>query len=202
MDTKRSDLAAGAAGAVLFLITYLLLKWHLVVALLLAGLTYAGVRLSMTSAPKIGKTSLEGFDQAARLESIYARAVEDVKALDTATKATEDAALVPKAEHLLESATAILRYLEKNPKAISPSEHFLEYYLGSANRILGNYAKLEGAGVSAEKMATLRTDTLASLDHLQTIFGRQLDGYYRDAIVELEVESDLLDKTVKLGGDL
>ena len=93
-----------------------------------------------------------------------------------------------------------MNYLSNNYKAISASEHFLEYYLGTANRIIKNFAEMQNTSISESKSKLIRNETLESLDYLQDIFTRQLDSYYEDKILSLEIESDLLEKTVKLGG--
>lgn len=93
-----------------------------------------------------------------------------------------------------------MKYLSNNYKAILPSEHFLEYYLGTANRIIKNFVEMQNTSISDTKSELIRKETIESLDYLQDIFTKQLDSYYEDKIVSLEIESELLEKTVKLGG--
>ena len=67
---------------------------------------------------------------------------------------------------------------------------------------MDNYNDLDRANVSADKFNDIKEKTKESLDLLIKIFASQMDAYHKDKINKLEVETDLLEQTIKLGGDI
>ncbi|MCI6585279.1 MAG: 5-bromo-4-chloroindolyl phosphate hydrolysis family protein [Mobiluncus porci] len=104
--------------------------------------------------------------------------------------------------HLVKLGKQILSYVESDPTAMSKSEHFLEYYFPMLQKILQNYVSLSGVMLEPTKREQIEAITQESLEYLDTIFQKQLDGYHNNKILEIEAQSDLLEKTAKLGGDL
>lgn len=108
--------------------------------------------------------------------------------------------IAEKAQSLSGIAQNILDYLEDAPKEISSSRHFLNYYLPTANKIIGNYLHLKRANVSTDKFNLITERTVESLDLINQVFAQQRDNYYKDQMLALEVETELLEKTIRLGG--
>lgn len=200
-DGARSILST-IVSSILFLVTLLLFKWHFLVSAGLSILTYFGVLLVTAPIKKIGNVSVEKIDQGERISRIYEQANENIRQINKQQTLINDKEVFEKIGMLSEKGSSIMNYLSNNYKAISASEHFLEYYLGTANRIIKNFAEMQNTSISESKSKLIRNETLESLDYLQDIFTRQLDSYYEDKILSLEIESDLLEKTVKLGGGI
>lgn len=55
--------------------------------------------------------------------------------------------------------------------------------------------------MSSEKFLEIEAKTYESLALLNGVYAKQRDGYYEDQISDLEIETELLEKTLKLGGD-
>lgn len=183
-----------------FLFMTFLIKWNFFVVAILSVLIYLGLSLVTSPVRKLGGVDLEKIDQGHRLADIYELAEKNYGEMQAFQKMIKDTEISSKSKKLNIKAQNILSYLSKNTQAISPSEHFLDYYLDTANRIVKNYVEMEDTDVSEAKRTLIKDETGQSLDYLEEIFSRQLDSYYEDKILSLEVESDLLEKTVKLGG--
>lgn len=198
----KQNILAGLVSSLVFLILFLVLKWHLVISLLLAVGVFAAVYLLAKPVRKIGNIELENLVNGMELHEIYQEAVKDLKQLGETIEAIQDGPVRQKADSLYQVGQDILRYLENNPREISKSRHFLDYYLDTARKLTGNYVQLKKANISADKFANMTDKTLESLDLLEKVFVNQRDGYHEDKLVALEVETDLLEKTIKLGGEL
>ncbi len=93
-----------------------------------------------------------------------------------------------------------MTYLSNHPDLLSKSEHFIRYYMDTALRILTNYLQVQEAHISKDQWKKVQGSVSESLRYLCQIFTRQRDSFHQDLILDLEVESDLLEKTVKLSG--
>lgn len=186
--------------AVFFLIMFLLMKWNFFVVAALSVLLYFALTLLTSPVRMLGGVAVEKIDQGQRLASIYDLAKKNIDDMGNYQRLIDNQELSEKAKNLTLKGNHILNYLSKNPKSISTSEHFLDYYLDTANKILSNYVEMQDSNVSLEKENLIKQETTQSIDYLEEIFSKQLDSYYEDKILSLEVESDLLEKTVKLGG--
>lgn len=199
-DQNDKSILIAILCALLFVVLLVLLRWHFVVSAVLAVLLYFGLSLYFSPVRTLGGVAVEKIDQGQRLASIYELAESNLQEMEGYTKRVRDLDMAQKAMALTSKGTNILEYLSKNPKSISTSEHFLSYYLSTANKILDNYVEMQDSKVSQEKAQLIQSETDQSLDYLQEIFTKQLDSYYDEKILSLEIESDLLEKTVKLGG--
>ncbi|NMX03405.1 5-bromo-4-chloroindolyl phosphate hydrolysis family protein [Mobiluncus mulieris] len=106
------------------------------------------------------------------------------------------------ASRLAKLSKQILNYVKTDSAALSKSEHFLEYYFPMLAKTMANYTLLSKAELEPEKHALIEKSTKESLDYLEAIFQKQLAAYHNNQILELEAQSELLEKTVKLGGEL
>lgn len=195
-----NSIISALVSAIVFLILILVLKWNFFVSAAIAILLYFAIFFLTSPVKKIGNIAVENIDQGERISKIYDKADKNIVEMGVFQKAVKDSEISSKAKFLTEKGSAILDYLTNNLGALSRSVHFLDYYLDTANRILENYVEMEGSRISTGNQELIKKETNESLDYLQDIFSKQLDSYYEDKILSLEVESDLLEKTVKLGG--
>ncbi|WP_304263495.1 5-bromo-4-chloroindolyl phosphate hydrolysis family protein [Kallipyga massiliensis] len=201
MDDRRAtrvSLLSGILSGGLFLLLFLILKWSFFVAAPLAILSWAGVYLLTKPVRKIGNTAIDDLDQGERLAEIYRDGQAALENLATGYQRIAQAQIAGKVWELHSVGKDIMNYLANHPQALSKSEHFIHYYMGSGNRILTNYLALKESGVSPDKLARVEDKVQESMTYLLDIFSRQRDSYQENTIMDLEAESELLEKTVKL----
>ncbi|MDO5037891.1 MAG: 5-bromo-4-chloroindolyl phosphate hydrolysis family protein [Tissierellia bacterium] len=196
----RQSLLGTLSSLVVFGLLFALLKWPIFVAGPLAVGSYFGVYGLAKPRLKIGDLDLESLAHGQELKALYDRSLAQVQALSASARAIEDPKISSQAQDLAQTARHIMDYLRDNPKDLSQSRHFLDYYLGAGNRIVGNYQALKEAQISKDKFDLISQKTEESLDLLNEVYRKQRDGYHQDKLMDLEVESELLEKTLKLGG--
>lgn len=201
-DNTMRNLKGLLAALLTFFGLTLGLKWSFIVAAILSVGVYTGVYLISKPKLMIGNTEIEALDNAEEINQIYLKLKDDKKKLLASANSIEDDGIRKKALELAKTTNDIEAYLEDNPREISKSRHFLDYYVGTAKTIVDNYQELKRANVSPDKFNEIKEKTNQSLDLLNQIFAKQRDSYHRDKINKLEVESDLLEQTIKLGGDI
>ncbi|UUX32954.1 5-bromo-4-chloroindolyl phosphate hydrolysis family protein [Fundicoccus culcitae] len=183
-----------------FLIMFFVLDWPLILTIVLAVAIFLGVFMITKPVLKIGDIELERLANGQELAAIYQEAETEVKQMTQLAEGIKNPSIGEKSKALSGIAQDILNYLEGAPKDISSSRHFLSYYLPTANKIMSNYLHLKKANVSADKFNLITERTEESLDLLTHVFAQQRDNYYKDQMMALEVETELLEKTIRLGG--
>lgn len=201
-DNASRNLKGLIAALITFFGLMVGLKWHFLVAALLSVGVYTGVYLISKPKLMIGNTEIEALENAQEINDIYQKLLADQKVLAANARSIEDDTIKAKALKLVQTTNDIEAYLKDNPREISKSRHFLDYYMGTAKAIVANYNDLKRANVSSDKFDEIKEKTNQSLDLLNQIFAKQRDSYHKDKINQLEVESDLLEQTIKLGGDV
>lgn len=196
---NRVSVISGIGGSIVFLILFNL-SWSLWICILLSLLTFVGLGFVLQPVEKIGDIPVDELDQGQRLAQIYEQAEIDLTDLRNFLPKIQDQKKSAKARELLGSGEDILKVLSQEPQLLSRSEHFLSYYLGTSKDILSNYLNLQDSHLSPDQWKKVEENTSQSLDYLQDIFARQRDSYHKHTIMELEAQSELLEKTVKLGG--
>ena len=202
MNDSRRDFRALLAALITFFGLLIGAKWHFLVSAILAVGVYTGIYLISKPKLMIGNTEIEALENAEEIKAIYQKLQIDQKKLTEAAASIKDTSIKAKTNELAKITNDIEFYLENNPKEISKSRHFLDYYIGTAREIVDNYNDLDRANVSADKFNDIKEKTKESLDLLIKIFASQRDAYHKDKINKLEVETDLLEQTIKLGGDI
>lgn len=197
----RQNFFGVSASVLLFLLLFMALKWPLLVAAVLSVGTYFGVYYLAKPKQKIGDVELEALANGEEMKALYDASITHLHAMASTACAIENPAIREKALALVATGNDIMAYLKAHPKAISPSRHFLEYYLKTGEKIITNYLSLKRGNVSSEKFLEIEAKTYESLVLLNGVYAKQRDGYYEDQISDLEIETELLEKTLKLGGD-
>lgn len=177
-------------------------KWHFFIAAILALGVYTGIYLITKPRLMIGDTDLEALENAKEIKDLFQGFEADIASLNKLNNQIEDTNIKKKTMKLIKTCKDIRFYLEKNPKEVSKSRHFLSYYVATAKEISANYVDLEKSNVSQDKFEEIKEKSNQSLDLLNEIFAKQRDSYHKDKINQLEVETDLLEQTIKLGGDI
>jgi len=94
------------------------------------------------------------------------------------------------------TAEEILDELGREPRQIPLARSFLAYYLEAAERIVAGYADLSRRSTSSSEVAESLARAESSLDAVQRAFDRQLDALLEHRVIDLDVEVEVLEKTV------
>ena len=197
----RQNFFGVSASVLLFMLLFPVLKWPILVSAGLSVGTYFSVYYLAKPKQKIGDVELEAIANGEEIKALYDASIVHLRTMASSAHAIENPAIREKAMALVATGKDIMGYLKEHPKAISASRHFLEYYLNTGEKIINNYLSLKRGNVSSEKFLEIEKKTDESLALLNRVYAKQRDGYYEDQITDLEIETELLEKTLKLGGE-
>lgn len=187
-------------AALLFVILYAGFKVSWWVSLGVSVAAFVGLRFMRRQRKKHRKLVLDEAALDKRLKDIELDAKRSV--LEIQKAAFRMGQFRKEASRLAKLSKQILNYVQTDSTALSKSEHFLEYYFPMLRKTMTNYASLSKTMLEPEKRALIEKSTGESLEYLEQIFQKQLTAYHNNQILELEAQSELLEKTIKLGGAL
>ena len=134
---------------------------------------------------------------AEELDNVIKKGMEKVDALLAAADQIEEAAVSLKIEKIARVADRIFEGFIEDPDDIRRSRDFLDLYLGKTVDIVSSYAKLESKGDAAG--ATLQ-QVKELLDTIEDAFEAQYEKNLEDDLLDLSVQSSVLEKKIKLSG--
>ena len=185
-----------------FLGCFLTLGWPLWLSGTITLALYGAVQLLspalLTSISARGARLPGGGSVGVGAREAFSTASEKLEEMERIVPRVSDSAVAGAGERLTMVGRAIMQHLRDNPGDISPSQYFLTYWLGQAHDILGNYRRLEEAGISPDKLLEARGNTMDSLEQLEKVFVQQRDGFYEEAVLDTKYTKELLHRTVAL----
>ena len=98
---------------------------------------------------------------------------------------------------LTRTADQILNELAARPRKLDAARGFLSYYLDAAQRIVDGYVYLTQRSTASPEVEKTLARAEASLHVVQQAFDRELGAVLEDRVLDLDVEIQLLEKTVR-----
>ncbi|MDD7761632.1 MAG: 5-bromo-4-chloroindolyl phosphate hydrolysis family protein [Firmicutes bacterium] len=197
----KQNIIALIAGLVsFFILTSLKLPLWLVLVSTFG--IFIAVFLLIEPRMKVGNLRLIQNELNEELSELYNEALEDfndIKRLYTRIKSPD---IKLSLESIMATGNNIFKVISNDKEALSPSRHFLEYYIPNTKKILGSYVEVMESSVDSTKLVKFKKDMASSMRMLDKVYKNQLEGYHKDDFMELEVQAKMLESTIKLGGEL
>ena len=191
MREWKRVLFAAISAAGLFLLLFLALRWHPLVALALSAGLYGGVYLLL--APKAKEQTLRmtyGVDEE-EYQAVLGEARKDLAVLAQAEimDSPQDRDQV---RRLWTTGSSLVKYLEKEPEKLPQARQFFLYYLDTAAHLLERYQAFQKAGVRSPEVVDLLQRTQQALPLLNQAFEKQYDQLLAGELMDTQVEIDVL----------
>jgi 5-bromo-4-chloroindolyl phosphate hydrolysis protein len=123
------------------------------------------------------------------------RKTREIDAIGAKVKSTS---VKKKIEAITDVCERIFQDFEKDPKDIKAARQFLQYYLDATIKILQRYSDLEEHADLSKDLSASLAKVESLLDTIHTAFEKQLAKLLEDDVMDLDVEMDLLEKTMKM----
>lgn len=195
----KQNLLSFLGSLIFFLIFWYILDWPLILVLILTLVLFFAIYFLITPKIKIGNIEVIDDQLNQELADLYQVLGKNVKRMDYHAKQIKDKEVAHLANSVTAIGTSIYDYLDDHLQALSSSRHFIEYYTTKSEEIIENYYELEKVGISANKLEKVKTQTTEALGYLNQIFSQQRDSYHQQKYLNLELETDLLEKTAQMG---
>ncbi len=114
--------------------------------------------------------------------------------------AIPDEALSKQMDELSRKCVQIFRTVAEKPGKATQIRKFMNYYLPTTLKMLTNYRTMQQRGVSEKDMAEARETLTRGMDMVLTACQKQLDNLYKDNMLDVSTDIDVLEQMLKRDG--
>lgn len=206
-DPKKAYIPALITAGVIVLIYSALLPFYRImdylicgaVAVLLSRLVFvmAGGVDTSKKAPAQKKIPLTGD---ASVDGLIKRGQEMLAQIRAENDMIPDEELSSKIDRLEEVANKIFLTVVDKPAKAPQIRRFMEYYLPTTLKMLTSYRKLDQRKVSGENAKATMARVEEAMDVVLGAFDKQLDQMYRDDMLDVSTDIDVLETMLKQDG--
>ena len=140
---------------------------------------------------------LSGDDAA---DTAIARGREMLQQIREANDAIPDAKLSAQMEQLENLCVQIFKTVAEKPGKAPQIRKFMNYYLPTTLKMLDSYRTMSERGVSQGDLANAHDSLTRGLDMVLTACQKQLDNLYRDTMLDVSTDIDVLEQMLKRDG--
>ncbi len=189
-------LIGGAVGALLIPLLAFAFKVPFVFAALAGGIVFAAVVFASAPRKLFENLNVGGLaaGQLKAAEAVLAQAYKDIESLEATARLITDKPMRDVLQRLAVQARSAAKDVEDNPARLGAVRRLLTYYVPRTGDIAGNYAEIAvKSAVSPEQHARMQT----ALGHLEDTYTHYRQQSVSGEAQELDVELDLLDRSIK-----
>lgn len=200
MKVTISTIIPGIAAGLVLAIFLFLLQAGIPLSIGAGVLTYIG---SMLVLPK-GKKQLMVFVAEGITEEEVTRVLAEgrgkISAIERSGSRIENKTVREQVFNICALSSKIVGDLEKDPRSIKNARKFLSYYLDTTAYIVNRYAELSTEAVYSEQVQLMLQKVEETLTVIQQTFMKQMERLLQDDVDDLDIELELLHKTIKMEG--
>lgn len=143
--------------------------------------------------PEIEETEVSDDDRATAMEDYE-------KTLKEQRDRTGDDVLKEKISALLKLLDAIRHAVNTDPGRVESLNKFVDYYTPTTIKLIERYLQFESSSVITEAIRNTMDDILRSLDKVIDGYEKLLDTLYKDDLLDLNAEMDVMETVMKQDG--
>ncbi len=180
-------------------------------ALVVAGLAWGTYKLVRTMSEGLDLTTHNRQDKPKEFEEIeqsgneqaddvIAKGKAALEQIRAANDAIKDPTLTRKMYELEDKCTQIFRTVAEKPDQAFQIRKFMNYYLPTTLKMLESYRIMQDRGISEYEMSRHRATLNRGLDMVVTACQKQLDNLYKDTMLDISTDIDVLEQMLKRDG--
>lgn len=201
--SKKSFGILGTLGAILigvscFVIFMLVIK-NIPFAIGFGVAGYLAGLLIFAPRKKGLKVKLDGITQE-DFDRILQDGYDKLDLMKSYTKRITDSKVKKKAAAICSIVEKILKDYEEDPIDLKTSKQFLSYYVDATLKILKKYIDISKHNLNSKEVKETLDKTELLLDKIHKAFEKQLAILLKNDILDLDVEMQVLEKTIDMEG--
>jgi 5-bromo-4-chloroindolyl phosphate hydrolysis protein len=189
-------------GGMVFAFFLLVLNAGIILSLVV-GISGFGAGLLIFTSKKMDKTLMDAHLRGITEETLkitlevgYWKLAE----IRACARKTKDKIICQKIEDIGNTVAEIFENFKKDPKDIKTARPFLNYHLDAAIKVIQKYSQLSERQVQSADMQKTLKKAESLLDNIGKAFKKQLAKLLEDDVMDLDIEVELLKKTLKMEG--
>lgn len=144
---------------------------------------------------------IEKEEEREAIEDDRAKALTDYgDKLSEYKSATTSAKLKARIERLEKLLASIDHAVEGDPRRVEELNKFTDYYAPTTMKLIHRYIQFESSSVITDSIRSTMSDILHSLDTVTAAYEKLLDTLYKDDLLELKAEMNVMQTVMKQDG--
>ncbi len=144
---------------------------------------------------------IEKEEEREAIEDDRAKALTDYgDKLSECKSATTSAELKARIERLEKLLASIDHAVEGDPRRVEELNKFTDYYAPTTMKLIHRYIQFESSSVITDSIRSTMSDILHSLDTVTAAYEKLLDTLYKDDLLELKAEMNVMQTVMKQDG--
>lgn len=200
--TVKEFLRHGALGLIaggLFLLFFIALDLNIFVSIGLGIAAYIAGLFTFQS-PAAEAVADRGGISGETLNKVVSEVSEKLKTLESNKNRIKKAQVRSKLDEICSSVRKILDNFKKDPKDIKAAKNFLNYYLDATITLVEKYVDLSSKEARSQNIEETLAKAENLLDVIKESFKKQYIKLLDDDVMNLDVEIEVLEKTLKMEG--
>ena len=133
-------------------------------------------------------------------DAVIAKGQEMLHQIRSDNDAIPDEVLSRQMDELERLCTQIFKTVAEKPNKAPQIRKFMNYYLPTTLKMLASYRTMDARGVSITDMTHARAETIRGMNMILTACQKQLDNLYKDTMLDVSTDIDVLEQMLKRDG--
>ena len=133
-------------------------------------------------------------------DGVITKGQEMLRQIRSENDAIPDEALSKQMDELSQKCVQIFRTVAEKPGKATQIRKFMNYYLPTTLKMLTNYRTMQQRGVSEKDMQEAHATLTRGMDMVLTACQKQLDNLYKDNMLDVSTDMDVLEQMLKRDG--
>lgn len=133
-------------------------------------------------------------------DAVIARGQEMLHQIRAENDAIPDQVLSGQMDELERLCIQIFKTVAEKPQKAGQIRKFMNYYLPTTLKMLANYRTMDQRGVSVTDMTEARSTLIRGMGMVLTACQKQLDNLYKDTLLDVSTDMDVLEQMLKRDG--
>ncbi|GAU78825.1 5-bromo-4-chloroindolyl phosphate hydrolysis family protein [Fusibacter sp. 3D3] len=194
-----TDILSGLTAGGVFLLFYLLLRSNVFISLGLGILSFIGGQFLFPKKEASLEFIVDGLTRA-DVDEVIRAGKEKVNSIEKLNKSIGNTQVQDEIYSICATANAIFEDFKEDPKDVKTARKFLSYYLDTTERILDRYVMISNKKIRDGEIDVTLTKVEEMLSLIDETFKKQMRKLLEDDILDLDVELEVLEKTIKAEG--
>ncbi|MGN0778570.1 MAG: 5-bromo-4-chloroindolyl phosphate hydrolysis family protein [Aristaeellaceae bacterium] len=133
-------------------------------------------------------------------DAVIAKGQEMLHTIRAENDAITDEVLSGQMDELERLCVQIFTTVAEKPQKAPQIRKFMNYYLPTTLKMLASYRTMNDRGVSVSDMTEARATTIRGMGMVLTACQKQLDNLYKDTLLDVSTDIDVLEQMLKRDG--
>ena len=171
----------------------------------IVGVMGQGLDLTTHNKPAAGAKAANAVEELplsgdSSADAVIAKGQEMLRQIRSDNDAITDEVLSGQMDELERLCVQIFKTVAEKPNKAPQIRKFMNYYLPTTLKMLASYRTMDSRGVSVTDMTTARAETVRGMNMILTACQKQLDNLYKDTMLDVSTDIDVLEQMLKRDG--